>query len=99
MSFEYLLILCGFYLAALILKFKFKVKVFKNIKETIAFYSIVLILGTIWDNFAVFRGHWFYPGKGIVGIFIGLVPIEDYLFAFISAYFLLVLYKVLHDKF
>lgn len=98
MSFEYLLILAVFYLVALFLKFKFKVKVFSNIKEAVAFYSIVLVIGTIWDNIAVMRGHWSYPGKGIFGIFIGLVPIEDYIFAFVTAYFLLVLYRILHNK-
>lgn len=95
MSFEYLLILGIVYLAALLLKFKFRVKVFSNLKEAIVYYLIILIIGTIWDNLAVLRGHWFYPGKGILGIFIGLVPIEDYFFAFVCAYFALVLYKVL----
>jgi lycopene cyclase domain-containing protein len=98
MQFEYLFILAIFYLAALALKFVYKIKVFKNTKEGLIFYSIVLILGTIWDNFAVFRGHWSYSGTGIIGIIIGLIPIEDYFFALVCAYFLLVLYKVVQEK-
>lgn len=98
MQFEYFLILALLYTIALVIKFRFKIEVFKNLKEAVIFYSIVVILGTIWDNFAVFRQHWIYPGKGITGIFIGLVPIEDYFFALVCSYFLLVLYKLIQKK-
>ncbi len=98
MSFEYSLILLILFIVALVLKLKFKIKVFKSPKEAIVFYLPIMFFGTIWDNFAVFRGHWFYPGTGTVGIFIGLIPIEDYLFAMICSYLVIILYKVFHDR-
>lgn len=98
MSFEYLGILGLLLVVALTLKFKFKIKVFNSPKEAVILYRILIILGTIWDYIAITRGHWFYPGKGTMGIFIGVIPIEDYLFAFVCPYFLLILYKVISKQ-
>ncbi len=95
MPYEYLLSLTILLFIALILKVKYKIKIFKSLKETVFFYLIIFFVGTIWDNFAVWRGHWFYPGKGILGIFIGLIPLEDYVFAIITSYTVLVLHKVI----
>ena len=95
MRFEYLLTLLALYLITLLIKVRYKIRVFNNIKELLVFYLIIFLIGTIWDNFAVWRGHWYYPGKGILGIFIGLIPIEDYVFALVTSYTILVLYKAL----
>ena len=94
MSFEYLLCLGLLLLMSLVLKAKYKVKVFNSFKEACNFYLIVFLIGTIWDNFAVWRGHWLYPGKGILGIFVGLIPLEDYAFAIVTSYSVIVVYKV-----
>lgn len=98
MPFEYLLSLTVLLFIALILKTKYKIKVFKSPKEALFFYLIIFLVGTIWDNFAVWRGHWYYPGKGILGIFIGLIPLEDYIFAIVTSYTVLVLYKVIQKN-
>ena len=95
MWFEYPLILLGFLVVSIFLHKHFKLKVFDSKKQLIYFYTLFLIIGTIWDNFAIYRGHWFYPGKGITGIFIGLMPIEDYFFLVITSYFGLVLYQTI----
>lgn len=94
MPYEYLLSLTVLLIISLILKIKFKIKVFRSTKEAVIFYVVIFLVGTIWDNFAVWRGHWFYPGKGILGIFVGLIPLEDYVFAIVTSYTVLVLYKV-----
>jgi len=95
MKYEYLISLVLLLLIAVCLKFKYKISIFKSTKEIITFYSVIFVIGTIWDNFAVWRGHWFYPGKGIMGIFVGLIPIEDYVFAIVTSYIVLVLYKTI----
>ena len=95
MKYEYLLSLTFLLLIAIGLKFKYKISIFKSAKEISIFYAVIFVMGTIWDNFAVWRGHWFYPGKGILGIFIGLIPIEDYFFAIITSYTVLILYKTI----
>jgi len=94
MKFEYFLCLLALLLIGLFLKFKYRITIFSSLKQTLVFYFVVFVIGTIWDNFAVWRGHWYYPGKGIVGIFIGFIPIEDYFFAIVTTFTVLVLYKV-----
>lgn len=95
MSFDYLTVILFLFLIALSLKIKYKIKLFRNLKEVVFYFGIVLIIGIIWDHFALYRGDWIYSGKGILGIYIGLMPIEDYLFALSSTFDVLVLYKVL----
>ena len=94
MSFEYLFILLFLFLIAFCFQKYHKIKLFNNRKHILTFSFIVVLIGIIWDNFAVYRGHWFYPGKGILGIFLGLIPLEDYFFILVCAYFVLVVYKV-----
>lgn len=99
MKYEYFFILFLLLLIAYALKWKYKIIVFKSIKQAIAFYVMIFLIGTIWDNFSVWRGYWYYPGKGIVGLFIGLIPIEDYFFAVATSYTVLVLYKTIQKTF
>ena len=58
-----------------------------------ALYASVLIFGAAWDNFAVWKGHWFYPGKGTLGIFLGYIPLEDYIFIIAVTYTIIVGYE------
>lgn len=72
----------------------YKVKIFRTRNQFIIFWFLVIFLGSLWDNFAVFRGHWFYPGKGTIGLNIGLIPLEDYIFIMLVSYAILVMYLV-----
>jgi lycopene cyclase domain-containing protein len=63
MPFEYLLSLFLLLIFALVLRAKYKISVFRNIREVGLFYLIIFAIGTIQDNFAVWRGHWYYPGR------------------------------------
>ncbi|MDD5254352.1 MAG: lycopene cyclase domain-containing protein [Candidatus Nanoarchaeia archaeon] len=72
----------------------YKVKLFRAKSQMITFWVLTFLLGTLWDQFAVYRGHWFYPGKGLIGLNIGLMPFEDYIFIFVVAYAILVMYQV-----
>ena len=76
-----------------------KIKLFKNKTQLIAIFASTLIIGGIWDNYAVWRGHWFYPGKGILGIFLGYIPLEDYIFIIVVTYAILVGYKFYEKRF
>jgi len=98
MSYEYFLILAFFSAAGFILQRSFKIQLFKSLKQMLAFYTIYLLLGIGWDSLAIYRGHWIYPGKGISGIYIGLMPLEDYIFILVVGYFGLVLYHVTAKK-
>src|SRR5258708_7947532 len=86
MRYEYFLCLGTLLIITLVIRRKYNITVFRSPKEALLLYFMLFVLGTVWDNFAVWRGHWLYPGKGIVGIFVGLIPIEDYFFAMITSY-------------
>ena len=99
---EYLLIELGFFILALLFHRIYKLKLFDNFWQGIALFGSVLFFGGLWDNYAVLRGHWFYPGEGILGIFIWKLPIEDYLFILIVTYVIIVGFsfykKIIKDK-
>ncbi len=96
---EYLLILLGLVAVSFFLHNKFKLKLFENRKQMFIFYLIMYGVGVIWDNFAIYRGHWNYPGVGLTGIYIGLAPLEDYIFLLACTYFALVSYKIIVKKY
>lgn len=95
MQFEYLGILALVLLVSYGIKVYYKLKFFDSLRQAILSYAVFFIVGVLWDNFAIYRGHWFYPGRGILGIFIGLAPLEDYLFIFAIATCGLSIYKLL----
>ena len=61
--------------------------------------SDVFIIGVLWDTFAIWRGHWVFPAGNNLGIVIGLMPIEEYLFILVLPYFILTIYKIIDSKF
>jgi|TARA_Y100000310_G_C20693967_1_gene824186 lycopene cyclase domain-containing protein len=87
---EYLLIEIVIFVFFFALHRYFKLKLFQNTKQTILFFAFLFVLGIVWDSLAVFRGHWVFPGSGLVGITIFLLPIEDYLFMILVPYLVLV---------
>ena len=95
---EYLLIEIGLLIFFFLMHRIYKVKLFKNKNKFVKFWLFVFIFGIIWDWFAIVRGHWYYPGSGILGIFIGVIPLEDYLFMVVVPYGLLVAYQILNRK-
>lgn len=95
---EYLIILLVFFLVTLFLEFKFHVKLYKNRLERIVIPLIFLFIGTLWDSFAIIRGHWSFQGDGLIGLTIGVMPIEEYLFCLVVPYFIMTSYKVLKKE-
>lgn len=86
---EYFLILCAFLAFALYIEFGLRLKVYGSRKERLWFTLITLVVGVIWDNFSLSRGHWVFPASGSLGLKIGRMPIEEYLFILIIPYALL----------
>jgi lycopene cyclase domain-containing protein len=92
---EYLIILIGFLIVTLFLEYKYRLKLYNSRKERVIIPVFFFIIATIWDHFAVYRGHWAFEGPGLIGINIGLIPLEEYLFFLIIPYFIITAYKVL----
>lgn len=87
------MILLGFILVSFFLQKKFNIKLFETKNQMFKYYLLMYAVSITWDTFAIWRGHWFYPGRGLLGIYIGLMPLEDYIFVFACSYFGLILYK------
>lgn len=92
---EYLLILSLFLLAAVWMEWRFRVRLYESRKEAGIIVLVFFVIGVLWDTFAIWRGHWAFPGNGMVGIRIGLMPLEEYLFVLVVPYWIITLYRVL----
>ena len=96
---EYLIILFLFALLGVILEKIHHIHLYQNRKERILVTGVFFIFGTLWDSFAIWRGHWLFPENGTLGIKIGLMPLEEYLFMLILPYSILTVYTVIHQKY
>tara|TARA_B100001964_G_C14094889_1_gene536548 strand:+ start:531 stop:824 length:294 start_codon:yes stop_codon:yes gene_type:complete len=95
---EYILVLIAILLISIFLDHKYHTKLYDSRKERILIPIVFLILGSIWDTFAIWRGHWSFSGSGLIGIKIGLMPLEEYLFMLIIPYAILTHYKALRKE-
>ena len=76
-----------------------KVVHIKSRKERFEIVGLFFIIGTIWDTFAIMRGHWTFPSENNLGIVLGVIPLEEYLFILIVPYFIITIYKLIDSKF
>lgn len=95
---EYLGILLFVFLAFMLLKLRYKIQLFKSIKEKVIFALACLAIGVVWDSYAILRGHWVFGEQFFVGVKIGVMPVEEYLFILIIPFSVLVLYKIVTKK-
>lgn len=95
----YITILALLLIISLYLENKYKIHLFSSKKERIIIPIIFFIIGVIWDSVAVANGHWYFNYDNLIGIKIGLLPLEEYLFFLILPYFLLTIYRVMKIKF
>ena len=71
---EYLLILIGLLLWGIFTEYKLHMRLYDSRKERILIPIIFLIIGSVWDTYAIWRKHWTFEGPGLIGIKIGLMP-------------------------
>jgi len=95
----YYLLLLGICLAiAFYLKYKYKFRLFSSWKKGLLFYLILLIIMIPMDIFAVSKGLWYFPGNGILNLYLFTLPIEEYLFVLVVSYFILMVYRVVSES-
>jgi lycopene cyclase domain-containing protein len=95
---EYALILLLILLVSIFLHRFNKITLFGSKIYLFVFYSIALLFAITWDHFAISRGHWSFTDEFLLGPRIGLLPIEEYGFFIIVAYFVLVVYKSIEKR-
>ena len=96
---SYLSILLIFLLLSVFFEWKFHIRLYHSFKERIVIVGLFFILGILWDFYAVSQGHWKFPGDGLLGIYFGILPLEEYLFFLIMPYFAVTFYKSLEKLF
>ncbi len=96
---SYILILSGILLSAYALHMYFHLHVFRTTSHMFAYIFTILLLSTIWDYFSVWENIWAFPAGGTIGLRIGILPIEEFLFFLIVPYFGLTIYKVFEKRF
>jgi len=91
----YLVILIGMFLVSFGMQKKWKLELFRNQKHLLVYFLTIFVVGVLWDTFSVSQHIWEFPIQGTIGIRIGLLPIEEYLFFLAAPYFGLVVFKCL----
>ena len=95
---EYLIILLALLISAIFLEWRYRIHLYHSRNERLIITGLFFVIGVMWDQFAIFRGHWEFPGTGLVGLKIGLMPLEEYLFILIIPFWIITIYKVLDKK-
>jgi len=95
---EYLAILFSVFLISSSLKFKYKIQLFNSVKEGVLLAIALLVIGGLWDSYAILRGYWSFEEEFFIGVNIGVMPLEEYLFMLIIPFLVLVLYRIITKK-
>lgn len=97
--FIYIVILSLLLLLTLILEKTQHIHLYHNQRERLEITGLFFIIAVIWDTFAIWQGHWVFPAGKNLGIIVGLMPLEEYLFALIIPYFIITVYKIIDSKY
>lgn len=96
---EYLIILVIILVVTFFLHKCFRVKIFNSKRHLLFYWGVSLLIATIWDQFAIYRGHWSFNQEYLLGIKIGYMPIEEFLFVIVVGFFALTFYKITEEYF
>ena len=91
---EYLVLLVSILLVCIIVNLSFKLQIFESTKQALVVLACLFVIGSVLDSFAVLRGYWSYNESGnfFVGIKIGILPLEEYVFMIVIPYLTLTIF-------
>ena len=97
---EYLLLLVYILLVCIIVNLKYKLQIFESSKQAVAVFVSLFVIGVGLDSLAVLRGYWRFIENGnfFVGIKIGVLPLEEYLFMIVIPFLTLTIYSLVRKK-
>jgi lycopene cyclase domain-containing protein len=79
-------------------KLRCNLKLFESAKQGVLVLGSLFVIGTALDTFALTRGYWHYDEKFFVGIKIGVMPLEEYLFMIVIPFLTLTIYRMARRK-
>lgn len=95
--YEYIITLIGILLGTFLIEKMYHIHLYKNRQERLEIIGLFFFIGIIWNSFAAARGYIEFPYWNNIGITIGYLPLEEYLFWLVIPYLLLTIYKII-DK-
>jgi lycopene cyclase domain-containing protein len=95
---EYMILLISVFLACIAAKFAFKLQLFKSKKNATLTLVSLFIIGSTLDSFALMRGYWNFQQEFFVGITIGVMPLEEYIFLIVIPFLTIVIYRLVNKK-
>ena len=93
-----LIILMFLTVATVIIKFKFKDKLYHSNRERVIVALTILVTMIGWEYFSTQNNIWLYPGVGMLGVYVLGLPIELYYFYIILPYFVFLIFDLIHKK-
>lgn len=81
---------------AVFIEWHFKEHLFHSLKERLICTVLALASITIWDWYAIPRDHWVFTGRGITGVFVGPIPIEEFFWSLFVPYLWITIYLAVH---
>jgi lycopene cyclase domain-containing protein len=100
---EYLLVQLAFLVIGMFLVWKYRLVLFESVWQEWVVLGTAFLTIVAWDSVAVFFGWWAFGENGLIGVTIGLLPVEEYSLAIILPWFLIVFYrfakKLIADEF
>ncbi len=79
-----------------ILERRFRERLFHSWRERLIWIGIFFVIGAIWDAYAISHAHWVYERSTFIGVWIGVIPLEDFLWLIAVPYFSITIYKIIH---
>jgi lycopene cyclase domain-containing protein len=95
---EYLIMLISIFLVCTGVKLGYKIQLFKSAKECFWVMGSLFVIGSVLDSFAILRGYWNYGDQFLIGIRIGVMPLEEYLFVLVIPFLTLMVNRVVIEK-
>jgi len=79
---------------------RFKLQIFESSKQALVVLVSLFVIGSVLDSFAVLRGYWSYNENKnfFVGIRIGALPLEEYLFMIVIPYLTLTIFGIVRKQ-
>lgn len=92
------IILIFLVIVTVLLKLKYKLVFYHSEKERILTSLVILVVMINWEHYSVTHNVWTYPGSGLSGIYIWMLPIELYAFYIVLPYFVFSIFDIVHKR-
>lgn len=93
---EYLVILLAVFGLTVWIERHYRLRLFSSRKQRWLITAIFFIVGSAWDSYATMRGMWQFPSGNNLGLTLGVLPLEEYVFMLVQPYFIVTVFTLLN---